>query len=87
MNTDGGRGDESGERSRTDGGGRGEPLGRMPSCLANERQAVEAPSTLLTSSFVLHFRPSHAPHLSLSDTQNTLLLKYRAGRLLKTNHL
>lgn len=61
----------------------GGPRGRMPSCPANERQAVEAPSTLLTSSFVHHSRPSHAPHLSLSDTQNTLLLKYRAGRLFR----
>lgn len=87
MNTDGGRGGENSEESRMDGGGRRKPLGRMPSCLANERQTVEAPSTLLSSSFVLYSRPSHAPHLSLSDTQNTLLLRYKAGGLFKTNHI
>lgn len=81
MDTDRGRGDASGEESRMGGGGRREPQGRMPSCLANERQAVEAPSTLLTSSFVLHSRPSHAPNLSLSETQNAFLLRYRAGGL------
>lgn len=83
MKTEGGRGDKSGEESRMNGGGRREPLGRMPSCLANDRKAVEVPSILLTSSFVLHFRPSHPPHLSLSDT---LLLIYKAGAFLKTNH-
>lgn len=62
VNTDGGRGDESGEQD----GWRREPRGRMSSCLANERQAVEAPSTLLISSFVLHSQQPHAPHLSLS---------------------
>lgn len=65
VNTDGGRVDESIEESRMDGGGRREPQGRMSSWLSNERQAVEAPSTLLSSSFVLHFQPSYAPHLSL----------------------
>lgn len=74
------------EERRMDGGGRREPRGRMPSCLTNERQTVEAPSTLLTSSFVLHSQPSHAPRLSLFDTQNKLLLKYGAGGLFKTNH-
>lgn len=35
ANTDGGRGDESEEECRMDGGRRREPLGRMPSCPAN----------------------------------------------------
>lgn len=83
MNTDGGRGDESGEESRMDGGGRREPRGRMPSCLANRKQALETPSTLLTSSFVPHSHPSHPPHLSLSDIQNTLSLNTEREGFLK----
>lgn len=58
---DGGRGDENGEQGgwwRSSRRGRG-PQGRMSSCLANERLAVEAPSSLLTSSFV--HQPSHSP--------------------------
>lgn len=35
ASTDGGRGDESDEECRMDGGRRREPLGRMPSCPAN----------------------------------------------------
>lgn len=54
--------------SRVDGGGGGVrgggPQGRMSSCLANERLAVEAPSSLLTPSFVLHHQPSRSPPLS-----------------------
>lgn len=63
----------SGEESRMDGVGRREPQERMPSCLANKRQAVEAPFTLLTSSLVLHSGPQLPPHVSLLDAQNTLL--------------
>lgn len=57
---DGGRGDENGEQGGWRRRGRG-PQGRMSSCLANERLAVEAPSSFLTSSFVLHQQPSHSP--------------------------
>lgn len=64
VNTDGGRNDESKERELD--GGRREPPGRMSSWLPNEQQAVETPSTLLASSFVLHSQPSYASRLPSS---------------------
>lgn len=56
---------EEGRAGWMDAGGRREPGDRMPSCLANRKQAVEAHSTLFTSSFVLH--PIY--HMSLFLTQ------------------
>lgn len=60
VSADGGRAEENGEQDGWRRRGRG-PQGRMSSCLANESLAVEAPSTLLTSSFVLHHQPSRSP--------------------------
>lgn len=57
-----------------DRGRRREPQGKMSSCLANERQPVEAPSTLLTSSFVLH-NSHHMRHIFFSLGYIISLLK------------
>lgn len=51
-------------------GGRREPPGRMSSWLSNE-QAAETPSTLLTSSFVLHSQPSYASRLPSSRLRSS----------------